>query len=209
MCLAQLLTKTRKPGLALLPDEEEEEKQISWTSPRPSTNMSEQGSGVSTHHKSAARRHRLQQDVALAEHGRSQKTCSESQFAFWLQLLASLVGWDWKWRIDFLRPVESAELTFLTDHTSLHFGSSDRSRSSPLAIAQAQSENETCHSLTLLAEYLWLNSGCISLRGYKEAVEEHLEHTCFLTFCTRGILQLIAAISFIVRLYYISFSKIA
>lgn len=36
---------------------------------------------------------------------------------------------------------------------------------------------------------------------------EHLEHTCFLTFCTSGILQLITVISFIVRFYYICLSK--
>lgn len=67
--LAQLHTTTRKHGLALCPDEEEEEKQISWTTPPPSTSVLEQGSSVSTHHKSAVRWHRLQRDTALAEHG--------------------------------------------------------------------------------------------------------------------------------------------
>lgn len=69
MCLEQLHINPRKSGLALSPDEKEEEKQVSWTVPPPSTNMLEQGSGVSTHHKSPVRWHGLQQDTALAERG--------------------------------------------------------------------------------------------------------------------------------------------
>lgn len=45
-------------------------------------------------------------------------------------------------------------------------------------------------------------SGFISLCCYKETVE-HLEHMCFLIFCTRGILHLISVTSFIARFYSI------
>lgn len=124
---------------------------------------------------------------------------SGSPFAAWLWLSASSVGWGWKWEMDFWF---SAELPFLTDPVFLHVGSSDRSGLSSLTIVQVQLENRTWHVLTLLAKYLRLDSGCISLRGYKGAVEP-LEHMCFLTLCTRAIFQLISVISFIARFYYI------
>lgn len=175
-CLAQLYVETRKAGLALFLNDEE--KHISWTTPPHPTCWSTGAEFPATVSSTW-----LAEAVAGPGSGRAWAKAeddSDSQFASWLPLSPGRVGCDRAQRRDFLvLSTESAELTSLSRHTFLPFGSLGRPMSSPPTV-QAPSEKETWHGLTFLARHSQLNSGCVSLHCDKDAVE-CLEHVCLLT----------------------------